>query len=163
MSSCAHNQVKWRACSTQACLATRPRRAGCARSAAGGPWSPVRFVERKQDGGPSTPERSAAPIELARTGRPLPYRAPRPRKEEQDSAQGWRVGPGRVRQLMDLPWSVGQEVGNAKPSRDVKRLRYPITPIEGQKLLSGLDAQNTAPLDVHSGDNSNEIRPQAPS
>jgi len=42
----------------------------------------------------------------------------------------------RVRELVDLPRSVGQEVGNAELGRDVDRLRDPIAPNESQKLLS---------------------------
>ncbi len=45
----------------------------------------------------------------------------------------------RVRELVDLPRSVGQEVGNAELGRDVDRLRDPIAPNESQKLLSGLE------------------------
>ena len=55
--------------------------------------------------------------------------------------------PGRVCQLVNLPRSVGQEVGNAEPGRDVDRLRDPIAPNEGQKPLSGLDTRNTARVD----------------
>ena len=47
--------------------------------------------------------------------------------------------PGSVCQLVNLPGSVGQEVGNAEPRRDVDRLRDPIAPNESQKLLSGLE------------------------
>jgi len=55
--------------------------------------------------------------------------------------------PGSVCQLVNLPGSVGQEVGNAEPRRDVDRLRDPIAPNEGQKLLWGLDTRNTARVD----------------
>jgi len=46
---------------------------------------------------------------------------------------------GRACKLIDLAWSVGQQVGNAELGHDVDRLRDPIPPNEGQKLRSGLD------------------------
>jgi len=55
--------------------------------------------------------------------------------------------PGLVCQLVNLPRSVGQEVGNAETGRDVDRLRDPITPNESQKPLSGLATRNTARVD----------------
>ena len=48
---------------------------------------------------------------------------------------------GRACQFIDLARSVGQQVGNAEPGHDVDRLRDPIAPDEGQKLLSRLDAR----------------------
>jgi len=44
--------------------------------------------------------------------------------------------PRGVRQLVDLSRSVGQQIGDAEPRRDVDRLRDPIAPNEGQKLLA---------------------------
>ena len=50
----------------------------------------------------------------------------------------------RVRELVDLPRSVGQEIGNAVLGRDVDRLRDPIAPDESQKWLSGLERHGLA-------------------
>ena len=47
--------------------------------------------------------------------------------------------PGRTCQFVNLSGSVGEEVGNAEPGRDVDRLRDPIPPNEGEKPRSGLD------------------------
>jgi hypothetical protein len=45
----------------------------------------------------------------------------RPREGHQDSAEAWRMRAGRVSQLVTLPRSVGQEIGNAELGRDVDR------------------------------------------
>jgi len=102
------------------------------------PPSPVRFVEQQENGWPqgardartqSGPHRgqgeAARPDLIEHSG---------PREGQQDSAEAWRMGPGRVCQLVNLPRSVGQE-GD------------PIAPNEGQKPLSGLDTRNTARVD----------------
>jgi hypothetical protein len=90
------------------------------------PRSPVRFVEPQQDGWPQ-----GARDACAQQGRHLGQGEAAwsdlvedsdPGEEQQDSAEAWRMRPGRACQFVDLPGSVGEEVGNAEPGRDVDRL-----------------------------------------
>ena len=121
------------------------------------PRSPVRFVQQQQDSRPQG-ARDARTQSRPHRGqgeavRPDLIEHSGPREDQQNSAEAWRMRPGRPRQLLDLPRAVGQEVGNAEPRRDVDRLRDPIAPNEGQKPLPGLDTRNRARVhrSVHCG------------
>ena len=128
------------------------------------PRSPVRFVEQELDGGPQGPRDARAQCGPHRgqgeAARPDLVEHSDPRQEQQDSAEAWRMRPRRVGQLVDLPRSVGQEVGNLELGRDVDRLRDPIAPKEGQKTLAGLDTRNTARVDRsgHCGGHSSKVQ-----
>jgi len=132
------------------------------------PRSPVRFVEQQQDGRPQGARDARTQSDPHRgqgeAARPDLIEHSGPREDQQDSAEAWQMRPGRLRQLLDLPRAVGQEVGNAEAGRDVDRLRDPIAPNEGEKPLSRLDTWNTARVDrsVHCGGHSSAVRPPAP-
>ena len=107
------------------------------------PRPPVRFVEPQQDGWPQgardTRTQQGRHLGQGEAARPDLVEHSDPGEEEEDSAEAWRMRRGRVCQLVDVARSVGQEVGNAEPGRDVDRLRDSIPPNEGQKPRSGLD------------------------
>ena len=107
------------------------------------PRSPVRFVEQQQNGWPQGARDAGTQRGCDRSQgkavRPDLVERSDPRQEQQDSAETRRMRPRRMRQLVDLPGSVGQEVRNAELGGDVDHLRDPIAPDEVQKPLSGLD------------------------
>jgi len=107
------------------------------------PRSPVRFVEPQQDGWPQGAGDARAQqgrhLGQAEAAWPDLVEDADPGEEQQDSAEAWRMRPGRACQFVDLLRSVGEEVGNPESGHDVDRLRDPIASNEGQKPRSGLD------------------------
>ena len=65
------------------------------------------------------------------------------REESKNSAEGWGVRPGRPREVGHGPWTVGEQVGDAKLGRDVDCLADPVAAEQTHQLFLGRAGPST--------------------